>query len=157
MFARHCLKSSRAYKLRGWMYGENIGWVSLSCENTASCGTVDYGVTNDGDGRLGGYAYSENVGWISFSCENTGSCDNAYYGVPIDSLGNFKGFAYGENIGWTFPCFVDLEDYARFAQFWIAAGVELPSDLDEDGIVGPDDLGLFSGEWLNACPENWAL
>lgn len=161
-------------KLTGWMWGENIGWISLSCENTASCGTVDYGVTNDGDGHLGGYAWSENTGWVSLSCENTNSCDSNYYGVTIDSLGNFKGFAHGENIGWihfqgtggvsykvktgwTFPCLVDLEDYARFAQFWLANGVELPADLDDSGDVNIDDAGLFSSEWLNACPEHWAL
>ena len=58
-------------KLTGWLWGENIGWISMSCENTFSCGTVNYGVTNDGDGHLGGYAWSENTGWVSMSCENT--------------------------------------------------------------------------------------
>ena len=161
-------------KLLGWMYGENIGWVSLSCENTASCGTVNYGVTNDGDGRLGGYAYSENVGWISFSCENTSSCDAVYYGVTIDSFGNFKGFAYSENIGWvrladdapvaykvktswTYLCFVDLEDFARFSSQWLYVGLGLNADIDEDEDVDIDDLMDFNGEWLTHCPEGWSL
>jgi hypothetical protein len=38
----------------------------LSCENTATCETQDYGVTNDGQGQLSGYAWSEDAGWISF-------------------------------------------------------------------------------------------
>ena len=71
-------------KLSGYIWAENIGWVSLSCENTGSCGTVSYGVTNDGSGNLSGYAWAENVGWISFSCENTGSCGTVDYGVTID-------------------------------------------------------------------------
>ena len=43
-------------KLLGWIWAENIGWISLSCENTSSCDTVNYGVTNNGNGNLSGYA-----------------------------------------------------------------------------------------------------
>ena len=89
------------FELTGHMWGENIGWISLSCENTFSCGTVDYGVVNDGCGNLSGYAWGENVGWISFSSENSGSCGLASYGVKIDlNTGGFSGHAWGENIGW---------------------------------------------------------
>jgi hypothetical protein len=49
-------------KLTGYIWAENIGWVSLSCENTGSCGTLNYGVTKDGNGNLSGYAWGENVG-----------------------------------------------------------------------------------------------
>jgi hypothetical protein len=88
-------------ELTGWMWGENVGWVSLSCQNTSSCGSVDYGVTNDGVGNLAGYAWAENVGWVSMSCENTSSCGSVAYGVDIDPLsGDFSGRAWGENIGW---------------------------------------------------------
>ncbi|MCP5004691.1 MAG: hypothetical protein GY941_12250, partial [Planctomycetes bacterium] len=88
-------------RLTGYMWGENIGWVSLSCENRSSCSTVDYGVTNDGNGNLSGYAWSENAGWISFSCDNTGNCATVDYGVTIDPItGEFSGKAWGENIGW---------------------------------------------------------
>ena len=38
------------FELTGWMWGENIGWISLSCQNTASCGTTAYSVINDGVG-----------------------------------------------------------------------------------------------------------
>ncbi len=87
--------------LAGWMWGENIGWVSVSCQNTSSCATTAYGVVNDGNGVLSGYAWSENEGWISFACENTASCGTADYGVEIDPLnGDFSGRAWGENTGW---------------------------------------------------------
>ncbi|MDY6951033.1 MAG: hypothetical protein SWE60_05945 [Thermodesulfobacteriota bacterium] len=80
-------------KLTGWMWSESIGWISLSCENTSSCGTFDYGVTNDGDGNLSGYAWSESAGWINFAPD--------YGGVSIDELtGRFDGYAWGESIGW---------------------------------------------------------
>jgi hypothetical protein len=89
------------WMLTGYMWGENVGWISLSCENSFSCATVDYGVTNDGNGNLSGYAWGENTGWISFSCENTATCGTVDYGVTIDpATGEFSGYAWGENIGW---------------------------------------------------------
>ncbi|OHA18249.1 MAG: hypothetical protein A2664_02170 [Candidatus Taylorbacteria bacterium RIFCSPHIGHO2_01_FULL_46_22b] len=83
--------------LTGYAFGENIGWVSLNCSNDNSCATVDYKVSNDGNGTLSGYAYGENVGWIRF--------DPANGGVSINSSGEFTGYAYGENVGWiVFNC-----------------------------------------------------
>jgi hypothetical protein len=73
--------------LTGYAYGENVGWISLNCSNTSSCGTVHYAVANDGNGNLSGYAWGENIGWIDFSH------------VTIGSDGIFAGYAYGENIG----------------------------------------------------------
>src|SRR5512133_2823124 len=70
-------------KLTGWIWGENIGWISLSCEDTGSCGTVSYGVVNDGYGYLSGFAWAENVGWINFN--PTVSGDPMHYGVTINS------------------------------------------------------------------------
>ena len=79
--------------LSGWMWGENVGWISLSCVNTGTCGTASYGVTNDACGNLSGYAWAENVGWINFS--------PATAGVVIDpKTGDFSGDVWGENIGW---------------------------------------------------------
>ncbi len=81
------------FALTGWMWGENLGWISLSCENTSSCGTVSYGVLNDGLGNLSGYAWAENAGWIHF--------DPTPGGVTIDpATGNFSGRAGAENAGW---------------------------------------------------------
>lgn len=79
--------------LSGYLYGENIGWISLSCRNTSSCGTVDYGVLNDASGNLSGFAWGENIGWIDFGSST------APYQVSINS-GTFTGYAYAENIGW---------------------------------------------------------
>jgi hypothetical protein len=92
--------------LTGYVWTENTGWVSLNCSNTSSCGSVNYGVTNDGSGNLSGYAWGENVGWISMSCANTSSCGTVNYGVTIDQTsGDFSGYAYGENAGWvSFNC-----------------------------------------------------
>lgn len=86
--------------LTGFLWSENAGWVSLSCENSGVCGTVDYGVTNDGEGNLSGYAWSENAGWINFSCLTNGTCGSVDYGVRIDpDTGDFSGYAWSENAG----------------------------------------------------------
>ena len=81
------------FELTGWMWGENMGWISLSCKNESTCGTTDYGVINDGNGVLSGYGWAENVGWINFA--------PATAGVQIDvTTGVFSGQAWGENVGW---------------------------------------------------------
>jgi hypothetical protein len=79
--------------ITGNMYSGNIGWISFSCENTDSCGDVEYGVVND-SGDISGFAWGENTGWIDMS------------GVVIDSnTGDFSGYGYSGNIGWiSFSC-----------------------------------------------------
>jgi hypothetical protein len=56
-------------------------------------------------------------------------------------------------------CFVEFEDYARFAQYWLQTGSDLPGDLykDEFDIVNWYDLEEFVYWWLNYCPYDWPL
>ncbi len=83
--------------LTGYAWSELAGWISLNCVNTGSCATVDYKVTNDGNGSLAGTAWGENVGWIQFA--------PLHGGVTIDGSGSFSGEAWGENVGWiVFNC-----------------------------------------------------
>lgn len=83
--------------LSGYAFSETLGWLSLNCANDSSCATVDYKVSNNGNGTLTGYAWGENAGWVRF--DPTGG------GVSINSSGEFSGYAYGENIGWVvFNC-----------------------------------------------------
>lgn len=74
--------------LSGYAYSPNIGWISLNCDNTSSCGTVDYKVTNT-SGTLSGYAWSENTGYVDFSKATIST-----------STGIFSGYAYSPNTGW---------------------------------------------------------
>ena len=141
------------FKLTGYIWAENIGWVSLSCENTSSCSTVDYGVINDGRGNLSGYAWAENVGWISFSCENTGSCGTVEYDVRLDfSTAEFSGKAWGENIGWISfssggavaygvrSSWEPDNDGDDMADWWEELYF---TDLNRDGTLDWDDDGLI--------------
>jgi len=87
------------YFCSGYLYGANIGWISLGdgspVNGIAYANNVgtDYGVNNDGLGNLTGYAYGANIGWVSF--EQT-------YGQPkVDlSTGNLSGYIWSANIGW---------------------------------------------------------
>jgi hypothetical protein len=90
----------------GWLWSANTGWISLSCENTSSCATVEYRVHHDGAGNLSGYAWSPNVGWISFSCADSGTCGAVNYAVEVDlGSGEMSGYAYAANAGWiSFSC-----------------------------------------------------
>ena len=54
-------------------------------------------------------------------------------------------------------CIVDFEDFARFAQYWLYVGSNMPADLYEDNFVDYNDLRLFVDEWLYYCPYNWPL
>jgi hypothetical protein len=155
-------------QLTGYVWAENIGWISLSCENSGSCGTVNYGVTNDGAGNLSGYAWSENAGWISFSCDNTSSCGIVDYGVTIDVDGNFGGYAWAENIGWinfnsadlygygVLDCKVNFIDLGNFIDDWLDSG-PVAGNLDELGDVEFRDYGILTSYWLDYCPDNWPL
>jgi len=90
----------------GWLWSANTGWISLSCENTSSCATVEYRVQHDGAGNLSGYAWSPNIGWISFSCADSGTCGAVNYAVEVDlGSGEMSGYAYAANAGWiSFSC-----------------------------------------------------
>lgn len=116
--------------LTGYIWAENIGWISLSCENTGSCSTVEYGVVNDGSGNLSGYAWSENTGWINYSCDTNDTCGVVAYGITIDPItGDFSGHAWGENIGWlTFDFAVNTDYHTR--TYW-----RIDGDISSDGSV----------------------
>ena len=62
------------------------------------------------------------------------------------------GFWPGEPL-----CVVDFYHFARFAEYWLVSGTELPADLYEDDIVNWLDMGVFVEEWLYYCPYDWPL
>jgi len=43
---------------------------------------------------------------------------------------------------------IDFRDFAILAQAWGKTGADLSADLDQDGVVGVWDLGLFTEYWV---------
>ncbi|MCX6356147.1 MAG: hypothetical protein NTZ78_14785 [Candidatus Aureabacteria bacterium] len=84
--------------LAGWIWLENCGWVCLGEGRPldggrySNRGAYNWGVNNDGQGRLSGFAWSEITGWISFRTNHSR--------VYLDETGQFYGYAWGENAGW---------------------------------------------------------
>ncbi len=113
-----------------------------------SAASADYSIdwhTIDGGGGTSGGGIYQLTGAI-------GQPDAGYhYGDNYELLGGFWVGGPG--------CFVDFGHFARFAQYWLETGTELPADLyvDENNIVDILDLREFVGQWLYYCPYDWPL
>lgn len=86
--------------LEGYAWTESLGWIHLGTytgggsHTYGNTGAADYGVNNDGSGKLSGFAWSATAGWINFKTSGYGS-------VSIDpSTGDFAGYAWSESTGW---------------------------------------------------------
>ena len=78
--------------------------------------------------------------------------DAAYsQGQQYELLG---GFWPGEPM-----CFINFEHFARFAEYWLVTGPDLPADIYQDqyDIVDYLDLEKFIEDWLYWCPYDWPL
>lgn len=107
------------FELHGWVWNNNLGWVSLACSDegnggltneSLACGNYTYGVKIDeGTGEMSGWAWGDNIGWISFGCDggsNEGkSCGGIDYNgtsklVVDKDLGTMGGYAWADTVGW---------------------------------------------------------
>lgn len=85
------------YVCSGFAYAANVGWINFGGGNSpngyySNLSSADFGVNQDGTGRLRGYAYGANIGWINF--EDVGN-------PTVDLLtGKLSGYAYSANCGW---------------------------------------------------------
>jgi len=69
------------------------------------------------------------------------------------SAGNFEllgGFWPGGPL-----CFVQFDDFARFADYWLTA--DITADLDDDKDLDFADLQWLADYWLFFCPYAWPL
>jgi hypothetical protein len=98
-------------QLRGFVWGENLGWIVLNCLDTAGAcanGSGVWKVANNGSGLLSGYAWGENAGWINFGPFTNPLISrvqiNTTTGEFGGSLGS-AGYAWSENFGYIkFDC-----------------------------------------------------
>lgn len=90
-----------AGEVKGWIWSDNIGWISLNCANTNvdSCANVSYKVSQDDNGNWTGYGWNDNIGWLSFNA----GCPVGVEGVcsPKITDGNLTGWARFTNASLT--------------------------------------------------------
>jgi hypothetical protein len=118
--------------------------LTANADYSISWHTIDGGggTSSGGTSSGGSYVLSGTIG----------QPDAAYSaGGKYELLG---GFWPGEPL-----CKVDFRLFARFADYWLETGSDLPADLYEDdgNIVNWLDLEVFVDEWLNYCPYDWPL
>jgi hypothetical protein len=93
-------------ELRGFAWGEGLGWFVTNCADTTSNCSNPFKVANDGTGLLSGYAWGENTGWINFgpfsnSAVSRVKINNGLFGGTLGAA----GYAWSQNFGWlTFDC-----------------------------------------------------
>lgn len=92
--------------LSGFAWSDNIGWVSMNCDQTAvgginTCASSNYHVAINSSGfTVEGYAWSDNIGWIHFDhgrndCPQPGDCEATFSTAD----GEFRGWALAESAG----------------------------------------------------------
>lgn len=90
--------------LKGYAWGEKVGWISLNCANETvnDCSNNgNFHVSNTTAGVLSGWAWGQKTGWINFGPFSNNSAQE----VVIASNGEFVGWAWGQKIGWIkFDC-----------------------------------------------------
>lgn len=93
------------FQLRGWVWNDNFGWISLYCgadgKNLGiNCGNIEYGVKVDltNEGRMYGWAWGDNIGWISFNCE-TGQNETFTCGSSVTEYGSYLDIEVDTGLG----------------------------------------------------------
>lgn len=100
-------KSPSDHTLYGYVWSDNIGWISLNCSDRSICSTSNYEVYIDYQtGQLSGYGWSSNVGWISFDAETESGCpERAYIAncrpvAVLSSTGTYGSTPFPHILGW---------------------------------------------------------
>lgn len=129
--------------LKGYAWGEKVGWISLNCANEVSnncASNNNFHVVNTTSGELSGWAWGQKTGWINFGPFDNNSADT----VVINSDGEFDGYAWGQKIGWIkFDC---AGATACVKTDWVPSAVcANGADDDGDGAIDyPADTGCTS-------------
>ncbi|MDO8575188.1 MAG: hypothetical protein Q7R78_00600 [bacterium] len=70
------VKAQTPPNVRGWVWSDNIGWISMGSGQTTESAGIIYGVNMDASNVFSGWAWSDNIGWIKFDPSLTGPSGN---------------------------------------------------------------------------------
>ena len=97
-------ESSTTDNVSGWVWSENIGWVSFN--NTSDGSAQNYGVKVDtaakatgGNGAITGDAWGEHIGWVSFDRTKTGNPPQAPFNGGSGPIAQVD-WSTGKVTGW---------------------------------------------------------
>ncbi len=101
LMAPYALSQSSGDSLAGYTWSETVGWTSLSCESSDSCGTSNYKIAVASNGGLSGYAWNDSIGWISANSADLSGCPISPCSAAFDD-GVLSGWlrAIGLTDGW---------------------------------------------------------
>ena len=68
----------------GYAWSGNTGWLSLSCADSGTCGTANYGLQASDDGTIFGYGWSSSIGWVSANPSDLVGCPIAPCAASLD-------------------------------------------------------------------------
>lgn len=72
--------------ITGYAWSDTVGWLDMSCQNSGTCATSDFGLSIADDGSISGCAWSENVGWVSAAAEDLTGCPSGTCNARMDEL-----------------------------------------------------------------------
>ncbi len=149
--------------LEGWVWNDNLGWVSLYCPGGAgaknldvSCGNIAYSVTFSTTGipadfttaKLDGYAWGDNIGWISFKSgfHQMSPIPSGINRGTIPNSPNGARYAWADSVGWL--------DFAGVRMPWEDLD---PNELDPDvldhiSVCSINDIGCTC-DLDSTCPK----
>ncbi len=119
--------------MSGYVWAENVGWVTLGDGTPGGGGGTTYtnttgpdtGVNIAANGDLFGFAWAENVGWINFDTRTSLTAFGQQ--ARLDAAARrFRGYAWAENVGW-----INLDAVTQFV------ALKCLADYNEDGL---DDI-----------------
>lgn len=154
--------------LHGYIWSDNIGWISLNCADTSTgCGS-DYKVVIDyTTGQLSGYGWSSNIGWISFNSSSVSGCpaknsyNNSCTPTAVLSSGTYGTPPFPQILGWaralshnsSWDGWISLSCYNTNGCGTNNYGVVLPNDsanaITTDGSLTGYAWGSTVTGWLN--------
>jgi hypothetical protein len=88
-----CTSGTAVNELKGWVWSDTTGWISMSSANGVGGGS--YKVCVDASGNMGGYAWAPNAGWISFEPGDAVGCPTSAAPKVDLAVGANKGKVSG--------------------------------------------------------------
>lgn len=138
--------STTQRQVTGWMWSDNVGWISLNCSNTDTCannGGIDYGVTQGPDGSWSGYAWNQNIGWLDF---DAGCPDNVGGTCSAQMVGN-------QLLGWA--KFVSGNHTQNGWDGWVSFSSQNDHDFQTSGLQ-PSTTSTYGATFADPAVEGYA-